>query len=91
MLVSGSHLVQARLSGLFIACLNGLSYQRVVRLVVVEEVDVEDVVGVGHGSLAVWKTMPQPPYGHSALQGCRSVAVGTAAGQLQGFWIVVTN
>lgn len=59
---------------------------------VVVELDVDEVVVVvGHGSLVVRNTMSQPPYGHSALHGCRRDAVGTAAGQPHGFWIVVTN
>ena len=66
------------------------SYLRVRRVVV--ELDVDDVdVVVGHGSLVVRNTISQPPYGHSASHGCRRDAVGTAAGQPQGFWIVVTN
>lgn len=62
---------------------------------VVVELDVDDVVvvvvEVVHGSLVVRNTISHPLYGHSALQGSKSEAVGTAAGQPHGFWIVVTK
>ncbi|KAJ9155367.1 hypothetical protein NKR23_g1557 [Pleurostoma richardsiae] len=55
-------------------------------VVVVEEV--VDVGVTGHGRARVRNCTAQPLYGQSPPHGAMSVAVGTAAGQPQAFWIV---